>query len=255
MKSFFSKFRAGVLLLALIAAGSTAFVSCSKFDNDNNQSTPVAGLMAFNLAPDQSALVLALNGNSLTNYQLPYTNYTGGYVRAFPGNRLLQAFSSNSSSSQPIASVNANLEADKYYSAFTIGADNHYRNIVVHDDIDSLPADGKAYVRYVNAIIDSTTPVTVVITANGTAVINQPATYTSVSQFVAVAPGQVNIDINNGGSVDADRTITLEQNRVYTVLLTGIPGVTPAADMIRFVTNGQITDEQSRQAGARSVAN
>lgn len=253
MKSLFSIFRANILSLTLLAVGATAMVSCSKLDNDNNQNTPVAGLMAFNLAPDQQALVLTLNGNSLTNFPLPYTNYTGGYVSVYPGNRTFQAFSSSGISSEPLASATATFDPDKYYSAFTIGADSNYRNVVVHDDFDSLPAEGKAYIRYVNAIIDSTKPLTVVISANGSAVVNQPAVYASVSQFVAVTAGQVNIDINNNGGVDTDRSITLEQNKVYTVLLTGEPGKTPATDQIKFITNGILKEEPATNSGtARS---
>lgn len=256
MKSLFSIFRVNVLSLALLATGATAMVSCSKFDDDNNQDTPVAGLMAFNLAPDQQALILTLNGNSLTNFPLPYTNFTGGYVSVYPGNRSFEAFGSNSPSSQPLASVTATIDAKKYYSAFTIGADSSYRNVVVHDDFDSLPAEGKAYIRYVNAIIDSTKPLAVIISANGSNVVNQAAPYASVSAFVAITPGQVNISINNNGSVNTDRNITLEQNKVYTVLLTGLPGTTPASDQIKFITNGLLTDEPATNSSTgRSVSN
>lgn len=254
MKSFFSIFRVNVLSIALVAAGATAVVSCSKLDDDNNQDVPVSGLMAFNLAPDQPGLILALNGNSLTNYPLPYTNYTGGYLPVYPGGRTLQAFSSNAGG-QAIASANATFDPDKYYSAFTIGVDSNYRNIIVRDNIDSLKATGQAYVRYVNAIIDSTRPTTVVISANGSSVINQAATYGSVSEFVPVSAGSVNIDISNGTTVDVDRTVTLEQNKIYTVLLTGLPGTTASADMIKFITNGILTDQETRQGAARSAAN
>ena len=240
----------------MLAVGATAIVSCSKLDDDNNQNTEVAGLMAFNLAPDQPALILALNGNSLTNFPLPYTNYTGGYVSVYPGNRTFQAFNSNGPSSQPLASVNAAFDPKRYYSAFTIGVDSSYRSVVVHDDFDSLPGNGKAYIRYVNAIIDSTRPLSVVISANGSNLVNQTAAYASVSEFVAVTPGQINVGINNNGGVDTDRSITLEQNKVYTVLLTGLPGTTPATDMIKFITNGTLTEEPGTNRGtSRSAAN
>lgn len=255
MKLFFSKFRSGVLSIALAATAATVFVSCSKNLDDNNHDQPAAGLMAFNLAPDQSALVLTLNNNNITNFPLPYTNFTGGYIPVFPGSRTLDAYSSNTPSGQPLASATATLEVDKYYSAFTIGAGTHYRNVIVHDNFDSLNANGNAYIRYINAIIDSTQLPTVVIRANGADVVNRQAPYASVADFVAVAPGTVVIDINNNGNVDADRTLTLEQNKVYTVLLTGLPGTTPATEMIKFVTNGTLTEDQSRSAGARRAAN
>ena len=253
MRSVFSIFRLNVLSLALAAIGTTAIMSCSKLDNDDRQTTPVAGLMAFNLAPEQAGLVLTLNGNSLTGYPLPYTNYTGGYLSVFPGSRVLEAFSSNSPSGLPIATASAVFDAEKYYSAFTVGAGNHYRNIIVHDDFDTLPANGKAYVRYVNALIDSTKPATVVISANGSAVVNQPVVYGSVGEFAAISPGEVNVALSSG-DIAANRTITLEQNKVYTVLLTGLPGVTPESEMIKFIANGLLTEQESKQSSARSAA-
>ncbi|MET0463660.1 MAG: DUF4397 domain-containing protein [Chitinophagaceae bacterium] len=256
MKSFFSNFRSGILTIALAATAATVFVSCSKNNDGDGQTQPAAGLMAFNLAPDQPALVFTLNGNSLTNFPLPYTNFTGGYLPVFPGSRTLDVYASGSPSSQPLASATAALEVEKYYSAFTIGAGTKYRNVIVHDNFDSLTANGSAYIRFVNAIIDSTQLPSVVIKANGTDVVNrQAAPYASVSDFVAVTPGSVSIDVNSSGGVDADRTLTVEQNKVYTILLTGLPGTTAAGEMIKFITNGTVTDDQARGGASRRAAN
>jgi hypothetical protein len=255
MKSLFSNFRSGILTIALAAIAATVFVSCSKLNDDDGQTQPAAGLMAFNLAPDQSGLVFTLNGNSLTNFPLPYTNFTGAYLPVFPGSRTLEAYGAESPSSQPLASATAALEVEKFYSAFTIGAAGKYRNVIVRDNFDSLNANGSAYIRFVNAIIDSTQLPVVVIRANGTDVVNRQAPYASVSDFVAVAAGSVLIDVNNNAGVDADRTLTLEQNKVYTVLLTGLPGTTPAGEMIKFITNGTVTEDQARGAGARRASN
>jgi hypothetical protein len=249
-----SLFRSRILSVALLLAGSIAFVSCSKLDNDDNQNVPVAGLMAFNLAPDQSSLVLTLNGGSLTNYPLPYTNYTGGYLSVYPGSRTLEAYNSNSPSGAPLATATGSFEAEKYYSSFTIGANNNYRNVIVEDKFDTLSAGGQAFIRYINAIPDSSRP-TVVIAANGNNALSQQPAFGTVSDFVAIAPGTVSIDVANGSTIDADRTITVEQNKLYTVLLTGLPGTTPSGEMIKFITNGTVTDQQSRQGSARSAAN
>ncbi|HEX2845505.1 MAG TPA: DUF4397 domain-containing protein [Chitinophagaceae bacterium] len=251
MKPFFSVFRSRILSISFVLAGSAVMLSCSKFNDDNNQNVPVAGLMAFNLAPDQSSLILTLNGSNLTNFPLAYTNYTGGYLSVYPGNRTLDAYSSTSSS-EPIATASANLEPKKYYSSFTIGANNNYRNVIVHDNFDTLTATGQSYIRYINAIPDSSRP-TVTITAGGMNVVSQQPAFGFVADFVAIAPGQVSIDITNGGTIDADRTITVEQNKLYTVLLTGLPGTTPAAEMIKFIQNGALTEQLSKQSSTRSA--
>ena len=99
--------------------------------------------------------------------------------------------------------------------------------------------------RYINAIPDSTKP-TVTITANGTNVVNTQAGFSSVSDFVAADPGQVTITVKNNTTIDANRTISLEQGKVYTVLLAGIPGATDTtkAVQIKYILNGSLATGQ-----------
>jgi hypothetical protein len=77
-------------------------------------------------------------------------------------------------------------------------------------------------------------------------VINTPAGFSSVSDFVAADPGQVAVSVKNGSNIDASRTISLEQGKVYTVLLAGIPGATDTtkAVQIKYILNGSLTDGQ-----------
>ncbi len=84
------------------------------------------------------------------------------------------------------------------------------------------------------------------ITANGTKVINTPAGFSSVSDFVAADPGQVTITVKNGSTIDASRTISLEQGKVYTVLLAGVPGATDTtkAVQIKYILNGSLATGQ-----------
>ena len=245
MKKFFSSVRmrlipaSGVILITVLLA------ACSKFDNDdNNNNSQVAGLMSFNLAPDQSAVGVALSGSNLTNAPLAYTNYSGTYQPIYPGNRAVESYSYHTDSS--IATLNYNFETNKYYSLFVAGANGVYTNIVTRDNFDSLSTgSGKTYVRYINAIPDSTKP-TVTITANGTNVINTPAGFSFVSDFVATDPVQVIITVKNNTTIDANRTISLEQGKVYTVLLAGIPGATDTtkAVQIKYILNGSLATGQ-----------
>lgn len=241
-------------LTGLIVAG-TVLTACNKFDNDDNINSEVAGLMAFNLAPDQSAVTVALSGSALTNVPLTYTSYTGVYLRIYPGSRTVEAYDNTNTS--PIASQPFSFETKKYYSAFVAGANGNYRNIVVWDNFDSLSAtNGKAYIRYINAIPDSSAAATVKISAGGSDAVNETAPFGKVGEFREVTPGQVVIDVNNGGSIDADRTITVEDKKVYTVLLTGIPGSGSAPVQIRFIENGKLDDESgSRTSTSARSAN
>jgi hypothetical protein len=233
-KSFFS-IRSVTVALAVTVLSATLFTACNKVGDDVDN-TPIAALMAFNLAPDKSNVQVALSGSALTNTPLAYTTFTGSYLNIYPGTRSFEAYDITGS---PFASTSFAFEPGKYYSAFVLGTNGNYRNVVVHDDIDSLPATS-AYIRYINAIPDSSAAVTVKLTAGGTDISNTTAPYASVSAFKAVAPGQVTIDVVNGSTIDKDRTITVEQAKVYTVLLVGVPGSASTPIDIKFITNGTL---------------
>jgi hypothetical protein len=239
MKKLKFSFRSMALAAGIVLLSATLLTACNKFDDDVDE-TPVAALMAFNLATDKVATP-ALSGSALTNVPLAYNNYTGAYLNIFPGTRNFEAYDNGTA---PFASTSFNFEPKKYYSAFILGANGSYRNVVVHDDIDSLPATS-AYIRYINAIPDSSAAVTVKLTAGGSDISNETAAYGSVSAFKAVSAGSVTIDVANGSTIDKDRTITVEQGKVYTVLLIGVPGSTSAPVDIKFVSNGTLEDDNA----------
>lgn len=249
MKSIFSSTR---LSLAVAGIGIALFFSaCNKFDDNDSNNTPVAGLMAFNLAPGKTA-TLTLGGNVITNSPLPFTNYTGGYLSIYPGNREFNAY--DYSNGDTIATSTFNFEPNKYYSAFVVGSTGTYRNVIVRDNFDSLAASSdKAYVRYINAINDGSSP-TVKISASGTDVFNQPAAFATVSDFKAVTPGSVDVVASNGSNINSSRTITLEGMKAYTVLLVGTPGATNADSVqVKFIANGTLTESAQQRASASSA--
>lgn len=195
--------------------------------------------MVFNLAADKNDVGVAIGGSALTSAPLTYTNYTGGYVGIYPGSRTVESFSFSNNGT--IASTPFNFTAGKYYSAFVVGNSGTYANVVTLDDIDTLKAgSGKAYVRYINAIPDSTKP-TVSVQASESNVFNETAGFAKVSSFIQATPGSLTINISNGGNISANRTINIEAEKIYTVLFTGVPGNTTTPVAIRFVENGNIT--------------
>jgi hypothetical protein len=243
MSKVLSGLRRGIAMVLGVAAAGMLFTACLKNNDNNNAQTPVAGLMGFNLAPDQSAVVITLSGNSLTQSPLDYTNFTGAYQNIYPGDRTVQSF--NAQGNNSLASASFNFEANKYYSVFVVGYGNNYRNIISTDHFDSLSTtQGNAYIRYINAIADSVNKPAVTISAGANSVVNESASLGAVSEFKAVAPGDVSIAVKNAtAAIDTSRTITVEQNKVYTVLLIGMPGATDAAKkvQIRFIQNGALT--------------
>jgi len=236
----------GILMSALL------FVGCNK-NNDNDQAeTPVAGVMAANLATDLPPIGVALSGRALSYSPLMYTSFTGGYLPVYPGNRPVSAY--DASTGVSYATANYTFEPEKFYSLFVVGANENYRNVIVNDDFSSLSAtNGKAYIRYINAIPDSAQS-TVTITANGSNAVNENASFASVSQFVEIEPGTVTIDVSNGSTVAANRTISVEQRKVYTVLLIGDPASTSAEVQIRYIENGTLDEEDVASARTSSSA-
>jgi len=243
MNLFLSRFRQGLIPVFATIAMAVLFSACLK-NKDEGPSIPVAGLMAFNLAPDQQSIVFSLSGNSLTPAPLAYTSFSGGYQNIYAGNRTVNAF--DYPDNVPLASIEQNFEQNKYYSVFLLGSSDKYKNVISVDNLDSLSAStGNAYVRYVNAIGDSTVNPTVTINAGASSIANDNANFGDVSEFKAVSPGEISIAAKNATGVDASRSITVESRKVYTILLVGTPGATDDLRkvQIRYILNGAVTED------------
>jgi len=241
MKRRFFFPRPAIVVLAGILLVSFLFSACKK-NLDTGTQTPVAGLMAFNLAPDKEAVGIALSGNNFSNSALAYTSYTGNYRGVYVGNREVESY--DFSSGTTLATASQLFEPNSYYSVFIAGANGKYKNIVVKDNVDSLSSTtGEAFVRYVNAIPDSTSQPLVTISSNGTNVFSNNAPFATVSDFKGITPGNVSVKVNDESAINSNRTIALEAGKIYTILLVGIPGPTDStkAVQIKYIQNGSIT--------------
>ncbi len=222
------------LIIGLVLVGVLA--ACKK-DNDNTD-TQVAGLMAFHLAPDQPTVGINLSGNTLPGSPYSYQGYTGYYANIFPCNRTIDSYGGSSTT---LATSSYNFMEGEYYSLFVVGANGVYRNIVVEDDYDSLTAtSGRAYLRYINAIPDSAIASVDIGEPGGN--LNFMVPYGEVSEFQSVTAGSVTISIGANSIQDTTRTITLEEKKAYTILLTGRRDATEPDQQvqIRFIENGRI---------------
>lgn len=241
MKKNFGFMKRTLVLLTAFLITTFLFSACKK-TLDTGTQTPVAGLMAINLVPDKDAVGVALSNNNFTNSPLKYTNYTGGYNSVYVGNRDVASYDYYSGAR--LATTNHLFEDSSYYSLFIVGANDKYSNVIVKDNLDSLPSGtGEAYVRYINAIPDSTIQPLVTISSNGSNLFNSNTAFTTVSDFKGIAPGDISVNVNSESTVNASRNITVEGGKVYTILLLGVPGATDTtkAVQIKFIQNGTIT--------------
>jgi hypothetical protein len=231
--------QSSILLAGFLLLTFFLFSACKK-SLDTFTQPPGAGLMAFNLVPDKQAVEVTIGGNSLTN-PLAYTNYTGTYRSVYVGNRDVMAYDVYSGAT--LATTNQLFQDSAYYSLFVLGANGNYKNLIVKDSLENLASTtGEAFVRYVNAIPDSVKQPLVTISSNGTDVFKNNAPFASVSNFKAITPGNVSVQVNDE-SINSSRTIAIEQGKVYTILLVGIPQTTDStkAVQIKFIQNGAIT--------------
>jgi hypothetical protein len=243
MKRRFFSIRMNIVALAGILSIIVLFSACKKnLDTVNNQS-PVAGLMAFNLIPGNTAVGIALSGSNLLNSPLGYTNYTGGYTGVYAGTREVESYDYYTGST--LAAATQFFDDSSYYSVFVAGTNGQYSNIIVKDNLDSLSSTTGAFVRYVNAITDSVRKPLVNISSNGTNVFNDNAAFATVSNFKEITPGDIFVKVNDESAINANRTITLEKGKIYTVLLVGKPAATDStqAVQIKYIQNGQVSDQ------------
>ncbi len=227
--------------LAALLLMTVVFSACEKNSNTNSH-IPTAGLMAFNLIPDSSGLGLKVAGENFTTTPLSYTDYTGNYRGVSTGMSNVTFY--DFATGADIATASQLFADSAYYSAFAIGANGSYKSIVVRDNFDSLTsASGNAFVRYVNAIPDSTLMPDVTISANGTNVFDTTATFTGISDFKGITPGDITVNVATESGAMANRTINVEQGKIYTILLVGQPAATDTTKMlqVKYIQNGQVT--------------
>ena len=239
MKKAFFSFRKTIPVIGAVLL-TVVLVACNKKDAVTTR-IPAAGLMVFNLAPDKDGIGVALSGNILNNTPLSYTSFNGNYQNIYTGTRNIESFDLTDS---VFASSTFTFEDNNLYSLFVTGNNGVYKNITVKDDVDSNATADKAYIRYINAIPDSSAPV-VRITAGGAEVAGAASSFSSVSNFIPVAGGDVKIAVTNGSTISADRSVSLENGKVYTALIIGVPGATDEARkvQIRYILNGSVPAE------------
>lgn len=237
-----------ITIAAMTAFAAVTFSSCLKsVSDDSNNNAPVAGLMSFNLAPDKSAVNISLGNSSFAN-GVGYIGYTGGYLSIYAGTRTTQVTETGSGNTLG-SPVDYTYETNKYYSSFLIGANGTYTNLITRDNFDSLPAaNPQAYVRYINAIPDSSHP-TVTLTVDGTAANTASAGFGTLSNFIAIPTGTLHIAVSNGGSIQTTRDIPTTTAKVYTILIVGVPGSTDPtqAVQLKYVENGTLNATQQQQ--------
>ncbi len=243
MKNVISMFTVVCLSIGLLVS----LAGCNK-DNDGPQ-VQASALSVYNLSPDNISTQFVLSGNMI-GQALPYQNVYS-YVSIYPGTRDLQVYGNSSS----LTTTTYTFDTSKYYSAFFIGANNEYSIKIVKDEYDSMSTSaGRAFIRFVYAVPDSSKPVVTMKSADSTAEY-EGVRYSDVSSFIPVTPGNIEVNANNDSTIQVSRAIEVEQNKVYTIMIMGMTHATDEtkAIQIKYITNGTLEATQQNSSSNSAV--
>lgn len=242
------RFKGTLLILAFVGILSSCSTNDDTYEVDPEQ---IAGFMAINTVTDQQQIGVSLSG-IYVGQPLPYRAYTGGYVNIFPGERSTDAFSPYSGNT--LSSTSFTYEKGKYYSLFITGRKDHYENIIIEDNLNDLAVqDSISYVRYINAIPTEEVPELTLANATDT-LLKEKAAYQEVSEFLKVKGKELTIQVN-GDSIQAERTIELENRKIYTLLIVGNPESTDDLKkaQIRYIENGRLIEDPDEDKQQQSI--
>lgn len=232
--SFKSVAGASLLLAVLLLS------ACNKNSPGNNNNTNDAGLLPFNLAPGTSVSI-GVAGNAIITGALNFPNYTGQYVPVSPGSKIVDTYKYGQKDSV-YASTAYEFSANKFYSLFLVGFNGHYKNIIVPDRVDSsIIGTSKAYVRFINGIADSSDQ-HFVVSRGTTSALDTTLKYTGVASVRPIDPGDVTFAVLNGTDIKATKTVTLEANKLYSIILYGVPSATDDNNKVKvtYIINGSL---------------
>lgn len=225
----------------LVFAGIILFVSCKK--DIHHSSDPKASVMAFNLTIDRPSIGYLISNTYLTDEPLAYLNSTV-YLPVFSGSAKVKLF--DATTDTILSNTSFTFGEKKYYSIFAVGARHHYKNIIVNDSFPSLhDSSGKAYVRFVNAIPDSSTATISALSPADSVLLSIFSSYTSVSAYKEITPGSVTFKLDAKGFFSIKSAFAIEENKSYTLLLTGMYGEKDPAKSVRIrcLLNGAVVPE------------
>lgn len=208
------------------------FASCKK-DNVQPPTQGTSGFVVFNLAPDQNNLLVAIDGRPISGTALKYATYSGNYISIFKGERDVDSY--DQLTNLNLADTTVDFRDSSFYSLFFIGLNGHYKNFVVEDKLSSIPKNtGNAFVRYLYGIADSSNA-HVIIDKDGNKIFDENNSFGNISDFKPVAPGDISVSVkSDDNTVNVQRTLTLQANGVYTVLLQGFAQTLDSTQQIKI---------------------
>ncbi|MCF1713712.1 DUF4397 domain-containing protein [Flavihumibacter sp. RY-1] len=243
-------------ILSLVLSFSLLFIACTKDDpagmdemrdkaklvfinaTVNNSTVPGEALREVGIYP-------VYNGLNFNNHPIQYP-WTNGYKAFDPGTLNLKLDTCFSPGTNPpsldratVKDLSLQVEADSYYSLFSVGTIYAVDTFFIRDDL-SFPSSGKAKILFLNLSIDAG-PIDIVNAVTGE-VVAANISYKDRRGYVEVNPGNYRYQINAAGTstvLRAARDLIIDANSVYTVWARGLrtipaPGSTLANHQLQL---------------------
>jgi hypothetical protein len=183
-------------------------------------SNPFGRVKAVNAIPDSTALNFKADGNVLLS-NVPFGG-SSSYVPVATGARNLSIEASNVPGTN-IAAITQQVDPAHDYTILAANTLNSAKLVALADD-NSVPPLGFAKIRFVNALVGSTTVDVLVNFASET----QALAYTAASSYFTLAPSLTyTITFSTPGGVTVIATIAnveIDAAAIYTAYLVGTPG-------------------------------
>jgi len=199
------------IISAIVIASITMLSSCE-------DEKTYADVMVVHASPDAPGVDLLIDDVKKNSAPLDYPDNTG-YLSLESGTVNIKVNVAGTSTT--VINGDLDLEADKSYSVFAIDAVASISALVLEDDL-TVPASGKAHVRFVHLSPDAPA-VDIAVAATGAVVFGDIA-FKEATAFTPLDAGAYNLDVRVAGTTTVALvlpTITLQAGKIYTVFAKG----------------------------------
>jgi len=215
-------------MLVAVLTVSAVLTSCSK-DFDNTPAPAVSGLNVIHAVPTTELFDFYVNNTRGNNQNFSFTQKLG-YFNLYSGSSKISVTKKGNATA--LASENFNFQPERGYSLFVIGKVDSLKFLMVKDSV-SLPASGKANIRFVNASPDA--PALNLALSTGTTDLVTDKAYRQYSEFTTIdAAPKVTLTAKNKttGAVEASLAdVKIESGRTYTIWAKGLKAVTDSTKL------------------------
>lgn len=198
-------------LSAIVIASITMLSSCE-------DEKTYADVMVVHASPDAPGVDLLVDDVKKNSAPLNYPDNTG-YLSLESGTVNIKVNVAGTSTT--VINGDLDLETDKSYSVFAIDEVASITALVLEDDL-TMPASGKAHVRFVHLSPDAPA-VDIAVAATGAVVFGDIA-FEEATAFTPLDAGAYNLDVRVAGTTTVALvlpTITLQAGKIYTVFAKG----------------------------------